>query len=250
MAKAARPKPLQGEPLIIQMGPQHPSTHGVLRVELETDGEIVSKATPHIGYLHRCKEKIGEKIPYEQYVPYSDRMDYLAAINTNWTWAMAVEKLAGIEVAPEVTFLMVESHEVGVVDPFSGEKLSPVLTVWKYGEFEEAIRLVRDITRFSGYGHSCGIHTTNDEHMLKLATRARVSRVMVRQTQPYGNSGNYDNGMPFGLTLGCGTWGGNITNENIHWKHFLNITWVSKPITPVVPDENKIFGEHWKKYGK
>ena len=56
--------------------------------------------------------------------------------------------------------------------------------------------------------------------------------------------------MPFGLTLGCGTWGGNITNENIHWKHFLNITWVSKPITPVVPDENKIFGEHWKKYGK
>lgn len=164
--------------------------------------------------------------------------------------AQKIAKLAGIEVAPEVTFLMVESHEVGVVDPFSGEKLSPVLTVWKYGEFEEAIRLVRDITRFSGYGHSCGIHTTNDEHMLKLATRARVSRVMVRQTQPYGNSGNYDNGMPFGLTLGCGTWGGNITNENIHWKHFLNITWVSKPITPVVPDENKIFGEHWKKYGK
>ncbi|MDX9754465.1 MAG: NADH-quinone oxidoreductase subunit D [bacterium] len=107
MAKAARPKPLQGEPLIIQMGPQHPSTHGVLRVELETDGEIVSKATPHIGYLHRCKEKIGEKIPYEQYVPYSDRMDYLAAINTNWTWAMAVEKLAGIEVPARAEWIRV-----------------------------------------------------------------------------------------------------------------------------------------------
>lgn len=164
--------------------------------------------------------------------------------------AQKIAALAGIKVSPEATFLMVQSHEVGLADPFSGEKLSPVLTVWKYREFEEAIRLVRNITRFSGYGHSCGIHTTSDAHMLELATMARVSRVMVRQTQPFGNSGNYDNGMPFGLTLGCGTWGGNITNENIHWKHFLNITWVSKPIAPVVPDENKIFGEHWEKYGE
>ena len=163
--------------------------------------------------------------------------------------AQKIAALAGIQVASEVSFLMVESHEVGAADPFSGEKLSPVLTVWKYKEFEEAVCLVRDITRFSGYGHSCGIHTTNDAHMLELATRAKVSRVMVRQTQPYGNSGNYDNGMPFGLTLGCGTWGGNITNENIHWKHMVNITWVSKPIAPWIPDENKIFGAHWAKYG-
>ena len=164
--------------------------------------------------------------------------------------AQKIASLAGIKVAPEVTFLMVECNEVGAADPFSGEKLSPVLAVWQYRDFEEAICLVRDITRFSGYGHSCGIHTTNDAHMLELATRVRVSRMMVRQTQPYGNSGNYDNGMPFGLTLGCGTWGGNITTENIHWKHFLNITWVSQPITPVIPDENKIFGAHWNKYGK
>lgn len=164
--------------------------------------------------------------------------------------AQKIAALAGIMVKPEITFLMVESNVVGLGDPFSGEKLSPVLTVWKYKEFEEAVCLVRDITRYSGYGHSCGIHTTNDSHVLELGTRAKVSRVMVRQTQPFGNSGNYDNGMPFGLTLGCGTWGGNITNENIHWKHFLNITWVSKPITAVIPDETKIFGAHWKKYGR
>ncbi len=164
--------------------------------------------------------------------------------------AQKIAALAGIMVKPEITFLMVESNVVGLGDPFSGEKLSPVLTVWKYKEFEEAVCLVRDITRYSGYGHSCGIHTTNDSHVLELGTRAKVSRVMVRQTQPFGNSGNYDNGMPFGLTLGCGTWGGNITNENIHWKHFLNITWVSKPITAVIPDESKIFGAHWKKYGR
>lgn len=164
--------------------------------------------------------------------------------------AQKIAKLAGISVNPEVTFLMVKGEAVGAADPFSGEKLSPVLTVWKYGDFEEAVTLVRDITRFSGYGHSCGIHTTNDAHMVELATKSRVSRVMVRQTQPYGNSGNYDNGMPFGLTLGCGSWGGNATNENIHWKHMINVTWVSMPIAPVLPDENSIFGAHWQKYGK
>jgi NADH-quinone oxidoreductase subunit D len=107
MVKAARPKPLQGEPMIIQMGPQHPSTHGVLRVELETDGEFVTKVVPHVGYLHRCKEKIGELIPYDGYLPYTDRMDYLAAINTNWTWAMAVEKLVGIEVPERAEWIRV-----------------------------------------------------------------------------------------------------------------------------------------------
>ena len=74
--------------------------------------------------------------------------------------------------------------------------------------------------------------------------------MMVNQPQCYANSGNYDNGMPFTMTLGCGTWGGNITSENIVWKHFLNTTWVSKPIPAVVPDENRIFEECWKQYGK
>lgn len=164
--------------------------------------------------------------------------------------ASKIAKLTNIIDWENIKFLMVIGEVVGKEDLFSGEKLSPVLTLWKYDDFNDAIALVRDITRYSGYGHSCGIHTTNDEHMLRLATRARVSRMMVRQTQPYGNSGNYDNGMPFALTLGCGTWGGNITSENVHWKHFINTTWVSVPIPPVVPDENVIFGEHWKKYGK
>ena len=164
--------------------------------------------------------------------------------------ASKIAKLAGIPGWEKVTFLMVVGEAVGKEDMFSGEKLSPVLTLWKYNDFDDAIKLVRDITHYSGYGHSCGLHTTNDEHMLRLGTQARVSRMMVRQTQPFANSGNYDNGMPFALTLGCGTWGGNITSENVHWKHFINTTWVSMPIPPVVPDENVIFGAHWKKYGK
>jgi len=107
MVTPAQPKSLQGEPLIVHMGPQHPSTHGVLRVELYTDGEMVTRAVPHIGYLHRCKEKIGESVGYESYVPYTDRMDYLAAMNNNWTWALCVEKLAGVTVPERAEFIRV-----------------------------------------------------------------------------------------------------------------------------------------------
>lgn len=164
--------------------------------------------------------------------------------------AVKIAALAQIPVPPQTTFLMVLGEAVGAEDLFSGEKLSPVLTLWRYDHFSEAVNLVRDITRYSGYGHSCGIHTTDPSRVLELATRARVSRMLVRQVQCYGNSGNYDNGLPFALTLGCGTWGGNITSDNVHWKHFINTTWVSTPIAPVVPDENVIFGQHWEKHGK
>ena len=110
--------------------------------------------------------------------------------------------------------------------------------------------MVEDITALNGRGHSCGIHTSSEAHILQLGMRAKASRIMVNQAHSYGNSGNYNNGMPFTLTLGCGTWGGNITTENIHWKHYLNTTWVSKPISPVVPYEDEIFGDYWQKFGK
>lgn len=97
--------------MIVYMGPQHPSTHGVLQLELHTDGEVVHRAIPRIGYLHRCKEKIGESVPWESYVPYTDRMDYLAAMNTNWTWAMAIEKLATIEVPQRAEYIRVFAGE-------------------------------------------------------------------------------------------------------------------------------------------
>ena len=84
--------------MLVNMGPQHPSTHGVLRLILRTDGEIVSEAVPHIGYLHRCAEKIGENLTPRQYTPYTDRMDYLAGMNMNLGWAMLVEKLLRHEV--------------------------------------------------------------------------------------------------------------------------------------------------------
>lgn len=91
---------LQTEEMLVNMGPQHPSTHGVLRIVLRTDGEMVLEAIPHIGYLHRCAEKIGEAVQPYQYIPYTDRMDYLAGMNNNQGYALAVERLAGVEVPP------------------------------------------------------------------------------------------------------------------------------------------------------
>ncbi len=158
--------------------------------------------------------------------------------------------LAGIQLPPGSKFLIVEGRDAVESDPFAREKLSLVLTAWRCDAFADAIELVERITRLCGYGHSCGIHSSNEAHIHELALGSHVSRILVNQSQCYGNSGNYDNGLPFSMTLGCGTWGGNISNENICWKHFLNITWVSKPIPPDVPDEKAIFGEHWNEFGK
>ena len=89
---------LNTEEWTINMGPHHPATHGVLRLELTTDGEIVSKARPTLGYLHRGLEKIAERLPWGSFMPFTDRLDYLAGMNCNCAYAWAVEKLAQIEV--------------------------------------------------------------------------------------------------------------------------------------------------------
>lgn len=98
---------VQTEEMLVNMGPQHPSTHGVLRIVLRTDGEMVLEAVPHIGYLHRSAEKIGESVAYYQYVPYTDRMDYLAGMNENWAYCRAVEKLADLRIPRRAEFIRV-----------------------------------------------------------------------------------------------------------------------------------------------
>ncbi len=106
----------QGDDLILQMGPQHPSTHGVLRLEIVTDGELVKHITPHLGYLHRCFEKHAEKMTYPQVIPYADRMDYLSAMNQELAYVLAVEKLLGIEEFPDrleyIRVLMAELQRI------------------------------------------------------------------------------------------------------------------------------------------
>ncbi len=103
---------VESEEMLVNMGPQHPSTHGVLRIVLRTDGELVLEAVPHVGYLHRCKEKIAENLAYSQYIGYTDRLDYLAAMNNNHAWSMAVEKLADVEVPRRAEFIRVIAAEL------------------------------------------------------------------------------------------------------------------------------------------
>ena len=99
--------------MLVNMGPQHPSTHGVLRLVLRTDGEIISEVTPHLGYLHRCAEKIGENLTPRQWVPYTDRMDYLAGMNMNLGWALCVEKLMDYDLPEKAKHLRVIISEMG-----------------------------------------------------------------------------------------------------------------------------------------
>jgi NADH-quinone oxidoreductase subunit D len=93
--------------MLVNMGPQHPSTHGVLRLVLRTDGEIVSEVVPHLGYLHRCAEKIGENVMPIQFIPYTDRMDYLAGMNMNLGYSLAVEKLCGMKIPEKANVIRV-----------------------------------------------------------------------------------------------------------------------------------------------
>ena len=117
---------LRTEELVVNMGPQHPSTHGVLRVVIKTDGEIVTELQPHVGNLHRCAEKIGESVPYYQWVPYVDRMDYLAAINSEHGACMAIERLGGIVVPERAEHVRIVVAEVQRV-------ISHLMAVGTYG---------------------------------------------------------------------------------------------------------------------
>ncbi len=140
--------------------------------------------------------------------------------------------------------LMVEETGTGREHPFSGEKLSPVLAVYQARDFDHAYAIMRAIYDYQGDGHSCGIHTTNDAHIRKLGLEMTVCRVIVNQAHAIANGGSFDNGLPFSLTMGCGTWGGNSFSDNLHYKHFMNITRIVREIPPGEPSVDDIFGAY------
>lgn len=112
MTEVILSNPTSGEEMTLNMGPHHPSTHGVLRFVVQTDGEIIRKATPDVGFLHRSLEKIAERCSYEGFMPYTDRIDYVAAMFPNQVWAMACEKLMGISPPPRAEYLRTISVEL------------------------------------------------------------------------------------------------------------------------------------------
>jgi sulfoacetaldehyde dehydrogenase len=159
--------------------------------------------------------------------------------------AGTVAKKAGIPLPDGKTFFIVPERLIGKAHPYSTEKLGVVLAIFKYHGFDMALDMVRQIFETGGRGHSCGIYSFNDDHIHRLALIAPVSRIMVRQVQSSSNAGTFTNGMPMTSSMGCGIWGGNITNENISLKHYMNVTWVSRPIAEDRPSEQELFGEFY-----
>jgi len=157
--------------------------------------------------------------------------------------AATIAEIAGFSLPAGKTFIIVQEDHIGKEHVFSGEKLSPVLAIFRYSGFANALDMIQRIFEVGGKGHSCGIYSFDLDHIHQLALVAPVSRIMVRQPQVRGNAGSFTNGMPMTASLGCGTWGGNIISENIGVKHFMNVTWVSQPIPEDKPTEQEIFGE-------
>ena len=159
--------------------------------------------------------------------------------------ASVVAEKAGFSIPADKTFLLVEERNIGKQYPFSTEKLGTVLAIFKYDGFDMALDMVRRLFDTGGKGHSCGIYSFDDDHIHRLALVAPVSRIMVRQVQSASNAGTFTNGMPMTSSMGCGVWGGNITNENISLKHYMNVTWVSRPLPEDRPSEAELFGEFY-----
>ena len=158
--------------------------------------------------------------------------------------AAKIAELAGFSIPEGKKFLIVKEDNIGKEYVFSSEKLSPVLAYFKYsGEFENGLDRIREIYKVGGRGHSVGIYSFDDDHIDRLARMAPVSRIMVRQPQSKANSGSFTNGMPMTSSMGCGIWGGNITNENVGLKHYMQTTWVSRPIPADRPPDSELFGE-------
>jgi sulfoacetaldehyde dehydrogenase len=161
-----------------------------------------------------------------------------------------IASLAGFRIPEDRRFLVVEEDGAGPDHPFSGEKLSVVLALYRYdGDIDNAIRQVSAITDYQGHGHTCGIHTRDDGHAMALAFGTKTARVMVNQNLNEG-AGSPRNGLPYTLSLSCGTWGGNITTENVNARHLVNLTWVSRPIPPRGLSEDQLFAEHWRRFGR
>jgi sulfoacetaldehyde dehydrogenase len=162
--------------------------------------------------------------------------------------ASEIAAIAGLHRANASVVLMVSETGIGKKHPFSSEKLSPVLTIYRAADFEAATQMVADIYAFQGAGHSVGIHASAeraDALARQLGLTLPVARVIVNQAHCIATGGSFDNGLPFSLSMGCGTWGGNSFSDNLTYRNFLNITRIARPIAQKLPDESALFADYF-----
>jgi len=162
-----------------------------------------------------------------------------------------IEALNLQETVPASTkFLVVETQGVGPDHPLSGEKLSRVLALYRASDFEHAVKKASEILNYQGAGHSVGLHSTDDSRALSLGHHLPTCRVIVNQAHCFATGGSFDNGMPFSLSMGCGSWGGNSIAENLNWRHFFQTTKIVRPIEARIPALDDIFEDYWSVVGR
>lgn len=218
------------------------SCDGNLVVHESVYDEFVKALQEEGAYL--ANEEEAEKLKAVMWDAEGHRLPGTVAIS-----AVKLAEAAGFSIPEDRKFIAVTGggiNEIGKDYLFSSEKLTTLLALFKYeGEFENALDMMRKIFNVGGKGHSCGIYSWNDEHIHRLGLAAPVSRIMVRQPNNKGNAGSATNGMPPTSSMGCGTWGGNIVSENICLKHYMNTTWVARPIPEDMPALTELFGEFY-----
>ncbi len=213
-----------------------------------SDGNLLVEASIYDAFLEKLQEEGGYLVSPEEKVKLQAVMWDEERHRTSPTIARPASKiaeLAGFSIPAGKRFLIVPETGIGKDYPFSSEKLSPVLSIFQWSGWENALKMVTEIYKVGGRGHSCGIYSFNDDHIDQLARLAPVSRMMVRQPQSKANSGSFTNGMPMTSSMGCGIWGGNITNENVSLKHYMQTTWVSRPIPEDRPSDAELFGDFY-----
>jgi sulfoacetaldehyde dehydrogenase len=160
--------------------------------------------------------------------------------------AKEILSLANIPHDESVRVILVEDDEINSANKFCDEKLSPVLTVFKATDFSDACKKVESILNINGAGHSVSLHTQMLDRATEMGLSLPVCRVIVNQAHCFATGGSFENGLPFSLSMGCGTWGGNNISDNMNYRHYLNTTRISTSIAPNEPELKEIFGDYWK----
>jgi len=159
---------------------------------------------------------------------------------------------ANVEVAEMDTarFVVIPATEVGDDHPESGEKLSLSVALYTASDFNHATQIARKVLGHQGAGHSIGLHSNEDSRAVHLGSAMPTCRVIVNQAHCFATGGAFDNGLPFSLSMGCGSWGGNSIDDNLNYKHFMNTAKVVRPIASNEPSVDSVFEQYWAEAGK
>lgn len=147
-------------------------------------------------------------------------------------------------------FLAIETQGIGPDHPLSGEKLSRVVALYRAKDFDDARAIALRLLTYQGAGHSIGLHSSDEDRPVAMGRELPVCRVIVNQAHCFATGGAFDNGLPFSLSMGCGSWGGNSIDSNLHWRHFLQHTRIVRAIPPREPAVEEVFAEYWAEAGK